>query len=374
MRLFQLLLAWGAIVNCAMGQEARYQQKTLSEWRTQTQQSFSLSERQEAIQALESLAREHMRRRTPPRPEDIQWVASEIVPTLANLLHDKETAIQERAIRTFHWFPDASHQAAGALIALLDDKGDDIRVAAAAALVSIEHNAVSRVIPVLNSVVRKNGNSAIGGSAAAILASTAVGREGMESLMALLNDKDEKIHLTVTNAIRFGCQPPADALPVFQTLLKDENADVRANALAIISRIRPPTRRAATAMIPLLADKNSYVRRTAIWSLSEMRVDGRDVLPEMIKLVDDKDRHVRNTLAVSLGAMGSEAVTALTSLLDDKYPDVRGHAAASLGRIGPAAKEAVPALKRLLTDTSPVGDEGGASVPSRRQGSRFNSW
>jgi HEAT repeat protein len=43
-------------------------------------------------------------------------------------------------------------------------------------------------------------------------------------------------------------------------------------------------------------------------------------------------------------------------LLEDKDANVRAYAADGLGKFGPAAKEAVPALKRLLADMHEVFD------------------
>ena len=40
----------------------------------------------------------------------------------------------------------------------------------------------------------------------------------------------------------------------------------------------------------------------------------------------------------------------MIKLLNDEDPKVRSHATDGLARVGPPAKEAVPALKRLLTD------------------------
>jgi len=62
---------------------------------------------------------------------------------------------------------------------------------------------------------------------------------------------------------------------------------------------------------------------------------------------------VRQNAALALGAIGpdaKEAVPALTKLLQDPEWTVRRHAALALGEIGPAAQESMPALSKLKQD------------------------
>jgi len=53
----------------------------------------------------------------------------------------------------------------------------------------------------------------------------------------------------------------------------------------------------------------------------------------------------------ALGANGSAAVPALIKALDDEDRDGRRVAARVLGEIGPAAKDALPALQKLLHES-----------------------
>ncbi len=62
---------------------------------------------------------------------------------------------------------------------------------------------------------------------------------------------------------------------------------------------------------------------------------------------------------MNLSRVGPEAIPGLTKLLDDKDAIVRAYAADGLGKFGPAAKDAVSALKRLLTDMHNVYERQG---------------
>jgi HEAT repeat protein len=271
---------------------------------------------------------------------------TEIVPTLIGLLHDEDTSVRKKAAEVFGKISKTtkSDNAVKLLIELLGDPDGYIRTVASRSLLAIDPKEAERVIPVLIEVIH-SGDSA--GHAADLLAE--IKPQGLQLLLAMLDDKNPAVRaVAISTIVRHGKTTPD--FGQLKKLLQDEEPKVRGDAVAMISNIRPPTPEAASAILPLLQDKTYFVRNQVLWGLAKLHADPKLALPEMAKLADDEDYGVRGALAQSLRVMGAGAVPTLIKLLDDERPQVRARAADSLGGIGAAAKDALPALKRHLTD------------------------
>lgn len=347
------LLSSVVLLVCAGQQDAEYNGKSLAAWKAQTGATFAFPQRREAIRALRSIAEKHTDG-LHPEPEQVMWVETEIVPTLVELLQDKDAAVRRKAAEIVKGFPMVSRKFVPPLLECLNDQDDYIRVLASGSLIRIDPNESARVIPVLLDVIQKKSPSS--GSAANVLAST--GADGKTVLVALLDDKNPDVRRIALDTIRWQLRHEGLKLSMFTRLLQDEDVQVRANAASCIANLRPTTKEAVSAIIPLLQDKDHRVRCAVIEGLATMRADPAQAVPEMVKLADDANVVVRYSLAGSLGDMGPMAVPTLAKLLDDKDVGVRYKAANSLGDIGPAAREAVPTLKRHLTDMEEVGIGG----------------
>ena len=92
------------------------------------------------------------------------------------------------------------------------------------------------------------------------------------------------------------------------------------------------------------------------------------VVPGLIDALQDKDTGIRTASLDTLGVIGPAAKDAVPAivrvLLNDKWMDVRTEAAKALGKIGPAAREAIAALKQPLRVSRPR--YGGAYVNDLR--------
>ena len=122
---------------------------------------------------------------------------------------------------------------------------------------------------------------------------------------------------------------------------------------------------ALPALIRGLADPDVQVRRNVALFLNaaagswydptRVKLDIRPCLTALIAALADSDSRVRELAAQAIGAIGSDAssaVPALIALL--AYPDEgsRNSACIGLTGIGPAAREALPSLRKALSDRS----------------------
>ena len=159
------------------------------------------------------------------------------------------------------------------------------------------------------------------------------------------------------------------AAKALATALKDDNAEVRAQAMQSLAQMRSPL--AFEPMVAALKDASPEVRHQAAFSLGEMH-DPRAVGP-LSAALSDTDADVRQQAVFALGQLrAKEAVPAIVGVLKDTDPDVREQAAFALGQIGDPA--AVQPLMAALKDTNDsvreqavfalgqVGD--GAAVPA----------
>jgi HEAT repeat protein len=173
----------------------------------------------------------------------------------------------------------------------------------------------------------------------------------------MLEDNRKEVRLAAISAIAFMYdeREVRAPVPVVLRLARDEDPEVRVNAVDLLFALRPRPAEAAALVPELLRDKAPRVRRNTVCALMSVK-DSERYLPDLSNLVNDEDVYTRGGLAYVLGSIGAPAVPLLARLLDDKIANVRGDAADSLGKIGPAAKDAAPSLKRLLTDMGRVHD------------------
>jgi HEAT repeat protein len=136
---------------------------------------------------------------------------------------------------------------------------------------------------------------------------------------AAANDKSPKVRSAALLAISH-IASPADAVPIFQKALSDQEPTVRTMAL------------------------------------QRLRALGRDAAPavdDLAKLLEEKDEKTRTTAAEALVRIGSKSIPALEAKLESSSATTREVAVYALGKMGGVAAPALPALKKRLDDSDP---------------------
>jgi beta-lactamase regulating signal transducer with metallopeptidase domain len=148
------------------------------------------------------------------------------------------------------------------------------------------------------------------------------------ALTAALKDEDDDVRQQALNTlVRMRAPIPPE---VFSSMLKDKAADVRQQAIHALGQQRDP--KYVSVIIEALKDSDADVRQQAAFALSRMR-DARAVDP-LIAALKDADPEVRQQAAHGLGQIrDARAVDALIALLKDPNADVRQQAVFALGQI-----------------------------------------
>jgi len=205
-------------------------------------------------------------------------------------------------------------------------------VGAVPELVAALHDADPRVKLLAVWVLGRVGPPAAGAGPPLVSALAEKGVLG-DAVVAALGD----LGAAALPALIAGLKDPREPLRVRCASLLGElgsSAATAAEALATLATARGNARPAALAALTLVAPRDARTARAVLEGL-------RDRSPEV------RSAAARGAAACTASP---ELVSALIAALGDKGEDVRGGAARSLGRLGTSARSAVPALLKRGTD------------------------
>ncbi len=131
----------------------------------------------------------------------------------------------------------------------------------------------------------------------------------------------------------------------------DENAMVRAQSVYALGRMRVEDEASLKAVVARLTDPEAIVRRASVSALLALKADRSKLMPLVVKALEDGDPAVVMPALHSLAEAGADVVPALAEALDHK--EARYWACLILAELGPKAKEAVPALQKVVADERP---------------------
>lgn len=135
------------------------------------------------------------------------------------------------------------------------------------------------------------------------------------------------------------------AVPDLTRVLDDEDSRVRRLSLGALVRIDPTYTRLRAAFAKALRDEDFDVRMAAIRA---SKLIGEAAIPTFVEGMQNDNEIVRLRAVEMLGQIGTASVPPLIDALEHEDGGVRRLAVVALRSMGPAAKDAIPALKRLL--------------------------
>jgi len=252
--------------------------------------------------------------------------------------------------------PQLARQAVQVVIDGLGSENVDVRRAAARSVAELEvdHKVAA---PMLVELLRDQDDTVV---ANAISALSAYGPHALDHISDALDDERLR-HFAVMLIGRMGPQA-ASAVPSLVALIRaepvgDADAEFVREVQFALSAIGPPAKSAIPVLVKSLSSSNDEIQASAAFALGKIGPDARGAVPALRAALRSESFIVRLTAVRSLleiqpGQRSIEVIAAplLIKALSDERPMVRAEAATALGEIGDLGREAIPELRKLLTD------------------------
>lgn len=187
------------------------------------------------------------------------------------------------------------------------------------------------------------------GAADALADMGAAAQPAVPQLIAALADSDPALRWRAARAL--GVIGDTKAAAALREQAADSEMLVRAQAIFALGRLRAADEDSLKTIVGHLSDPDAQVRRASIRALRMIDAPRKTVGPLIVKLLNDSEPTVAMRALSTIADGGVEVVPALTTALDQR--EARYWACLALGEMGPQAKEAVPALIKVLEDDRP---------------------
>jgi cyclophilin family peptidyl-prolyl cis-trans isomerase len=235
-------------------------------------------------------------------------------------------------------------QSRNAVLALLDDPEEQVRIEAVRAAAALELNAaIPKLVDIWHSDSTNTQIEAL--KALSVLPDAGI----VESLIDRLHDPSPRIRAAVLRALAF--QDRETFWLLLAGMDPDPNWMTRADFAGLLGELKDP--RSLSLLRQLASDRDFRVRPYALRALTQF--DPERATPILIEHLTAEDPFERAASAEGLGRIGSNAgiqplVSAWDISMKDKEPDARMAILSALDAFG--AETIEPIARRALTDPS----------------------
>ena len=317
-------------------------------------------EARDAVPALLALLREPGRDVALPAAEVLVRIGPAAIPSVTGLLQDPNVVFRRFAVTLLAEFGPAAREALPALLRVLEDPDTLVRAGAAHVMEAIGPSARDAVPALLAGLSLPQDQIRF----ACAVALGHIGKDAREARAALRECLLDPFNQTrYAAALALGRIDPkyVEALPALRDTLHDGDPDVRLAAVDSLARIDQASIPEYAPVLLGVSDKPYYlnVRLRAVAGMIELAPDqARKAMPLLTAELNNVDPKVRLHAAALIERIEPEQtftiVLALTAGLRDRDPLGRKLLLQGLAELGPKAREAVPALVRVLQDDLPA--------------------
>jgi HEAT repeat protein len=232
------------------------------------------------------------------------------------------------------------------------EKDDDVR-AAICGCFRLLRPLAGRAVPALITVL-KDENLRVSSQAGYALMD--IGPAAIPALIKLFEDRHAALSHRVKAAwalrgmTGFQRPPPMAGVPIFISLLKDPDTEIRSEAMLVLEDIGPPAHAAIPALRKAVKEERPELRLDAAVALATICPENAETLPALLDGTRSTDPTIRKRALLLLRSHAPVIHNAVPNLLEAlKRPDAQVQEAVldALAQIGPAAVAAVPELQEL---------------------------
>ena len=237
------------------------------------------------------------------------------------------------------------------LLAALKSESAEVRGEAVVGLGRAGSLAMPALIKLVAGFATAGDSAAQGAAALEMMGPQA--QPAVAVLVKALQAKDEQVVVHAAGALgaigsgvlRAGGDSP---IPQLRKLLAKGSVSIRAHVASALGDIGPGAAAAVDDLAKALQDRDESVRRESAEALGNIGRAAKSAIPDLLKALGDEKRSVSMHAGWALGRIGSEAVPLLVETLSD--PRRRFAAVVVLSDIGEAAQPAAGALTALLAE------------------------
>lgn len=256
-----------------------------------------------------------------------------------------------------------AHDAAPALLKILEDDDSPLRASAVWALARIDdRDAREKVLRFLIKVLPQRDDSEL--SVVAPMALVMLARDNdallkiaLPRVEDLLAHESAQVKSEAAAALAGLGEKAAVAVPSLEAGLADPDPSMRIAFLAALAAIGPESAAALATIDKLLSDPVPAVRYAAIHAIGKMGPAARAIAPRLMINLKERDEFLQFVSAWALAHVDGKrknlaalCVAPLVHSLQHHDAHVRTEAATALSLLGPNAKSAVPALEAIAND------------------------
>jgi len=264
----------------------------------------------------------------------------------------------------------AAHIAAVRLAAAaLQSDDEDMVTAGARALITMD--PVREIVtPVLEKVLKTGKPSTVD-----LLMDTVAsfGADVVPRVVEGLDDEPMRL-FAVGILARLGADA-AEAVPALIAALDSDDDKYRREVLFTLGSIGPASAPAVDKLASLLDSANEDVAHAACYAIGKIGPSAKGAVPKLVEKFDSEDPALKlasiwaalKIVPVS-DRLAARAVPSLITMLRDRREVLRAEAAGELGDIGKAATVALPELKKLERDKSPMVRKAAAAAIAKIEG------
>jgi HEAT repeat protein/S1-C subfamily serine protease len=273
--------------------------------------------------AVRFLVKDALKKVGTPSKEDVSF--------LAEALRDKASDVRLAAAEFLSKLGADAQNAASALGEALEDSEKLVSIQAAQTLGKIGSSA--RNVP-----IKDKGTV-------------------FKALADALKSDSSKLREAAGAALLQMGRPEVSEMPALKVMLwaKGSAPEVRCYAVQALADIPGQGKEVLPELLKALEDSEKAVRRGALSGLCQVGLKENVVVTAVAKALQDSDKEVRQQAVTTLTAIGLEkpevVVPALAKALSDSDKGVRVLAAKALVPFGAKAKDAVPTLVKMLSET-----------------------